>query len=296
VTGCALFQAGKAPIYQDDVLTVQLEPNPVGDGSVTSGLEPLTISTPQLAEVLRGVRARKVTSWLQSVINQTQPEQLFQETELPLVARELHNGLKAASAGERVSFRLLRSVTSKSREETSGAVFVRGGLLYLTLTKFRYSGDMSYEGAEGGSGKDIEAIFEPPAALAQRPQGFATRWLGADRPETIVDVRLLEKRSAQPQAVAVPERAVPSTVAATPATPALEPVQPAQATKGPDPSELIAELKSRLVQLEEENASVRAELARLRQELAETKQLVGEKELELSRLKSKSKRSGKGKK
>jgi hypothetical protein len=243
---------------------------------------------------------------------------VFLESELPIVSRELLNGLRLASAQERVSFRLLRA--GKAREETGGAIFMRGSLLYLTLTKFRFVDRMAYEGAEGGSGKEIELSYEPSDALVQRQQGFTSQWLGADRAEVIVDVRKVAgssipaggvpdrrtdlaepARPPQSSGVAVPPKIETGSAPQAPFSPTVEALQRQINELTDSNQELRAMLKSlqegqaRTQAQAARQAAVSEELARLRQELAETKQLLAEKVLELNRLKNKSSGTGKGK-
>jgi hypothetical protein len=249
---------------------------------------------------------------MKSVVAQSLQEPAFLESELPLVSREILNGLRLASAQERVSFRLLRA--GKAREETSGAIFMRGSLLYLTLTKFRFVERMAYEGAEGGSGKEIELSYEPSDALVQRQQGFTSQWLGADRAEVIVDVRKVAgssipaegvsdrrtdpaepARPPQPSGVAAPPKIETGSAPPTPFSPTVEVLQRQVKELTDSNQELRAKLKD-MRDRQDQSHAVNEELARLRRDLAETKQLLADKVLELNRLKNKSGGSGKGKK
>ena len=313
VTGCANWFRTEAPVYQDDFLKVWLESNPDKAGSIQGSRDAQVLTAQQLASVLKGVQGRKVTGWMKSVVDQSPQEPVFLESELPLVSREILNGLRLASAQERVSFRLLRA--GKAREETGGAIFMRGSLLYLTLAKFRFVERMAYEGAEGGSGKEMELSYEPSDALVQRQQGFTSQWLGADRAEVIVDVRKVTGSSLPAGSPAADRRAEPLVPVQPPQTPTVtppaksEPAGTAQASS----ATVVESLQRQVKELTESNQELRAalktlqgrrdqstvlteELIRLRQELAETKQLLADKVLELNRLKNKSGGTGKGKK
>src|SRR5438270_5498963 len=135
LAGCTMFQPARAPIYQDNSLTFSLEPNPAVGVQPQMGKDAQAISDQQLADTLRGLYARKKAGFLQSVIG-SQPETVFSPNELSLVARELQKGLRQASPQERVAFQLWRP-RGRGREETSGAIYLRGSLLYVTLAKFR---------------------------------------------------------------------------------------------------------------------------------------------------------------
>ncbi len=200
--GCALFQAAPSVIYRDDSLTVTIEPNPAGEGqSQREKLEP-RVTPQQLAAILRGLYAQKKGGFLQSVIG-LQPELVFREDELSLVAGEIQMGLRQASSQERVAFQLWRP-RGKGREETRGSIYLRGSLLSVTLSKFRAFDRMDYAGAEGGSGEDFELLFEPSEAVVQRQPGFAARWLAADRPEVIIDLQRFRHTSPNPAPPNVP--------------------------------------------------------------------------------------------
>jgi hypothetical protein len=305
--GCANWFRTEAPVYQDDFLKVWLESNPDKAGSVQGSRDAPVLTAQQLARVLKGVEGRKVTGWLKSIVDQSPQEPVFLESELPLVSRELLNGLRSASAQERVAFRLSRAGAGRTREETVGSLFMRGSLLYLTLTKFRFVDRMAYEGAEGGSGKEIELSYEPSDALVQRQQGFTSQWLGADRAEVIVDVRKVTEgplpagspaadRRAEPpvpaqppqaSAVAPPAKSESAGIAQAPSAAVVESFQRQVKELTDSNQELRASLKT-LQDRQDQGAALTEELIRLRQELAETKQLLAEKVLELNRLKNKS--------
>jgi hypothetical protein len=243
-----MVQPARAPIYQDGSLTVGLEPNPAGAGYSQAGGDQQAISAEQLAVTIRGLYVRKKAGFLQSVVV-SQPEPVFLEDELSFVAGELQKGLKQASPQERVAFQLWRP-RGRGREETSGAIYLRGGLLYVTLAKFRSPDAVTYKDAEYGSGTDFELLYEPSDAVVHRQQGFASRWLGGDSTEVIVDV---QKVSGSMEKTTAPSAPAAVTVEA---------------------------LQRQIKELTEE-------ITRLRQELAEVKQLLADKVLELNRLKGK---------
>ncbi len=66
---------------------------------------------------------------------------------------------------------------------------MRGGLLYVTLTKFRYSSRVSYNDAQYTSGFDFELFYEPVDAVVPIQKGFAARWLGSDQPTIVIDMQ-----------------------------------------------------------------------------------------------------------
>lgn len=295
MSGCVFGTRTAPPIYQDDFLTVRLEPNPAGDGQVREEKGAQAITAQQLADALRGLYVRKKTGFLQSVIG-TPSELVFREDELPLVAGELQKGLRQALPQERVAFQLWRP-RGRGREETSGSVYLRGKLLYATLTKFHVPNLVTYKDAEYGSGTDFELLYEPSEAVVPRQKGAVAGWLGADSTEVIIDLQRIAGSSISP----TPVQSVPSPPVAAPpksettTAPQMAPASPPvtvevlqQQVK--DLAESNEALRAKLKQAQEgrePSQSVTEELVRLRQELAETKQLLGEKVLELNRLKKK---------
>jgi hypothetical protein len=295
LAGCMGGLRTAPPIYQDDFLTVRLEPNLAGDGQVREEKSAQAITAQQLADALRGLYVRKKTGFLQSVIG-TPSELVFREDELPLVAGELQKGLRQALPQERVAFQLWRP-RGKGREETSGSVYLRGKLLYATLTKFHVPNLVTYKDAEYGSGTDFELLYEPSEAVVHRQKGAVAGWLGADSTEVIIDIQKVAGSSISPapvQAAPFPPVAAPPKSETTTA-PQMAPASPPVAVEVlqqqvKDLAESNEALRTKLKQAQEGQGSSQAvneELARLRQELAETKQLLGEKVLELNRLKKK---------
>ena len=302
--GCALFQPAGSLIYKDDSLIVRLEPNPGGDGQAQAQKAAQAVTAQQLSASLRGLYVRRKVGFLQSIID-TPSEPAFNEGELPLVARELHHGLQLASGQERVAFRLFRTGAKGVREETDGAVFMRGNLLYITLTKFRYSSRVSYKDAESASGFDFELFYEPADAVVPVQKGFAARWLGSDQPAIIIDTQQFrdDTEPALPSAVVAPPVTTPANVRPASSQPQVAPPSMDSDTvrklqqqvkeltdANQDLQATLKVLQKELIQLQQsaQHAGAAADdLTRLRQELAELKQLLADKVLELNRIKEK---------
>jgi len=307
VAGCMPWTRTAPPIYQDDSLIVHLESNPAGEGQSQAQKAAQAVTAPQLAASLRGLYISRKSGFVQSMIS-SPSEPVFNEGELWLVARELQHALRLASDQERVAFRLFRLGAKGVREETDGAVFMKGSLLYVTLTKFRYSSRVSYyKDAEYASGYDFELFYEPADAVVPSQKGFAARWMGSDQPSIIIDTQRFRDDTPPvlPAAAAEPPGPTPSNV--RPATAQVQAVSPSM------DSDMVQKLQQQVKELTDSNQELRAklkdmrdrqdrsqavneELARLRQDLAETQQLLADKVLELNRLKNKASGSSKGKK
>lgn len=306
--GCVTGRQAEAPLYQDEFLTVRLEPNPAGTGQAIDGKGAPTITARQLSGILRGLSGlRKFGS---------QPEPVFQDEELKRASGELSRGLRLASPQERVAFELQRA-REKGREVTSGAIYLRGRLLYVSLVQFRSSGSVRFDDAEYIEKPNFELLYEPADAVIPKDQGFASRLIGAGFPEVIVDTQKVSDgyASARARSAFVPP-AESSEPARPPQASTVAPLPKAESNvppSSPPPSiaVTIEALQRQVKELTDSNQELRAklrdlrdrqgrsqavneELARLRQDLAEAKQLLADKVLELNRLKNTSGEMKKG--
>jgi hypothetical protein len=290
VAGCA---SRITPIYEDPSLSIKLEPNPDGSGDVSSVGNARLLRPEDFAGVLRGFYAQKKQGLFEYVIGGSRTQPVFPEENIPVLASELLKGLRSTQPDERVAFQVWRTGKKGLRDETSGAMYLRGSLLSVSVDKFRVPQRMSYEGAEGGSGKDFDLLFEPGDAIVDRQKGFVKSLLGSDTPAVTLDLNRLSgtgplgvKAQTNPTAANIsPEQA------ASPASP--ESVSRPTLSE----SETITLLQRKITQLTESNQELmksssgkEEELAKLRQDLAEVKQALADKVLELDRLKSKPKR------
>jgi hypothetical protein len=285
--GCMTGLQTTGPLYQDESLAVRIESNPAGTGQMIDGKGTQTITAQQLSGILRGLYGRRNSG-------SAQPEPVFQEEELKLVAGELSKGLRVASPQERVTFQLRRA-RERGREETSGAIYLRGNLLYVNLVQFRSSGSVRFDDAEYIEKPNFELLFEPAEAVVPKEQGFVSRWVGARSPEVIVDILKVSEgyASAGARPALVPRRE------------SSEPVRPPQPPPVVAPSKTESAIAPQASQsssaasvdaLQRQVKELNEELVRLRQELEETKQLLADKVLELNRVQNKANGAGAGRK
>jgi hypothetical protein len=299
ISGCLLILAGCAsgspPVYQDPSLLIRIEPNPAVSGQLPIGGNASSLSTEQFGSVLRGASVRKKQGLFEYVIGGSQTQPVFPEENLSIIASELLRGLRLAKSDERVAFQVWRTGKKGLRDETSGAMYLRGNLLYVSLDKFRVAQRMSYEGAEGGSGKDFDLFFEPSAAVVERQKGFSTRWLGADKPEVMIDLTRLS--AAVSPGISTDARTSPVAERAVYDPPSSSGPAAAQAEHpGASNADAIEALRREISELAQSNQDLQkalsareAEIRTLRKEIAETKQALGDKVMEVNRLKGKSK-------
>ncbi len=290
VVGCA---SHITPIYEDPSLSIKLEPNPAGSSDVSSIGNAKLPRPEDFARVLRGFYAQKKQGLFEYVIGGSRTQAVFPEENMPVLASELLRGLRSAQPNERVAFQVWRTDNKGLRDETSGAMYLRGSLLSVSVERFRVSQRMSYEGAEGGSGKDFDLLFEPADAIVDRQKGFVKSLLGSDTPAVTLDLNRLsgtgplgDKAQTNPTSANIsPERAASPASRESVSRPTLS------------ESETIGLLQRKINQLTESNQELmksssgkEEEITKLRQELAEVKQALADKVLELDRLKSKPKR------
>ena len=290
VAGCA---SRITPIYEDPSLNIKLEPNPAGSSDVSSIGNARLPRPEDFAAVLRGFYAQKKQGLFEYVIGGSRTQAVFPEENIPVLASELLKGLRSAQPDERVAFQVWRTGKKGLRDETSGAMYLRGSLLSVSVDKFRVPQRMSYEGAEGGSGKDFDLLFEPGDAIVDRQKGFVKSLLGSDTPAVTLDLNRLsgngplgDKAQTNPTAANIsPERAASPASTESVSHPTLS------------ENETITLLQRKITQLTESNQELvksssgkEEEITKLRQELAEVKQALADKVLELDRLKSKPKR------
>ena len=287
VAGCA---SRITPIYEDPSLNIKLEPNPAGSSDVSSIGNARLPRPEDFAGVLRGFYAQKKQGLFEYVIGGSRTQAVFPEENLPVLASELLKGLRSAQPDERVAFQVWRTGKKGLRDETSGVMYLRGSLLSVSVDKFRVPQRMSYEGAEGGSGKDFDLLFEPANAIVDRQKGFVKNLLGSNTPAVTLDLNRLsgtgDKAQTNPTSANIPPERT-----ASPASP--ESVSRQTLSE----SETIRVLQRKITQLTESNQELvksssgkEEEITKLRQELAEVKQALADKVLELDRLKSKPKR------
>src|SRR5205823_3118649 len=245
------------------------------------------------AAVLRGFYAQKKQGLFEYVIGGSRTQAVFPEENIPVLASELLKGLRSVQPDERVAFQVWKTGKKGLRDETSGAMYLRGNILFVSVDKFRVPQRMSYEGAEGGSSKDFDLLFEPADAIVDRQKGFVKSLLGSDTPAVTLDLTRLSGTGAlgdKPQTNPIAAN-IPAERAASPASP--ESVSRQTLSE----SETIRLLQRKITQLTESNQELmksssgkEEELTKLRQELAEVKQALADKVLELDRLKSKPRR------
>jgi FtsZ-binding cell division protein ZapB len=287
--GCA---SRITPIYEDSDLNIRLEPNPAGSSESSSRGNAMLPRPEEFIGVLRGFYVQKKQGLFDYVIGGSRTQPVFPEDNLPGLASELLKGLRSAQPDERVAFQIWRTGKKGLRDETSGAMVVRRNILSVSVDKFRVLQRVSYEGAEGGSGRDFDLLFEPPDAIVERQKGLVKSLLGSDRPEVKIDLNRLSGTAPfgdTAQAIPAATPIIPPQRAASPASP--ESVSRQAAAE----SETIRLLQQKITELTESNQKLmkassgkEEELIKLREQLAEAKEALANKVLELDRLQSKS--------
>ena len=145
--------------------------------SARSGFNhPARLSAQELTSILREVRVKFKTNWLQNLITgPLEPVPLFDQAVLARVAPVLVEALEKAGAEDRIVFYVAERRSSDRRDVTSGTLFVKGRGLTLALANYQNRVDV----VPGLAAYDRQA---PEVAVA--PQRFS---LVFGRNEFVID-------------------------------------------------------------------------------------------------------------
>jgi len=126
---------------------------------------PVRLSAQEIHDILREVRVQFTSNWLQRLITgPLDAVPLFDDETLARVAPSLSEALVLAGAGDRIVFYVAQRRASDRRDVTSGALFVKGQSLTLTVTNHQNRVDV----VPGLTAYDRQA---PEVAVA--PQQFS---------------------------------------------------------------------------------------------------------------------------
>lgn len=133
MSGCtSVSPVPETVIYKSGLNQVHLEKDP----DAVSNSHPVTLSQSEVGALLRGVRVWKQRNLVHRLYA-GEPERMrgFRNEEVKLLAPALANALELASPNQRVYFHLSHATEYGEEETTSGWLFVRDNLLYLSLSE-----------------------------------------------------------------------------------------------------------------------------------------------------------------
>lgn len=198
--GCAVPQIAARVVYEDPTSFVRLEPDPsvLPDLPQTKHSHPATISSEDMALILRRLWVREHRNALQlRWSGLAQPEPVFQEEQIAMLAPRLSEALAHAQPNERVTFYLSHPQTSLKREVTSGGLYMRGSHLHFILGNYRIiyaipAYGMVYDRRYPmmpTAPKAFDLLFEPPDAVVKQKVSLWDKIWAREKDEMVIDLR-----------------------------------------------------------------------------------------------------------
>ncbi len=133
MSGCtSVSPVPETVIYKSGLNQVHLEKDP----DAVSNSHPMRLSQSEVGTLLRGVRVWKQRNLIHRIYA-GEPERTrgFRNEEVKILAPALSNALELASPDQRVYFHLSHVTDYGEEETTSGWLFVRDNLLFLSLSE-----------------------------------------------------------------------------------------------------------------------------------------------------------------
>jgi len=189
MSGCTTVSpVPETVIYNSGLNKVHLEKDP----DAVSNSHPVRLSQSDVGALLRGVRVWKQRNPIHRLYaGESERTRGFRNEEVKILAPALSNALELASSDQRVYFHLSHVTEYGEEETTSGWLFVRGNLLYLSLSEIH---DRHSPGAEISKydrvmpnvpeqASSFHATFEPEEYLHTVRSGW--RWFTTDQREEL---------------------------------------------------------------------------------------------------------------
>ncbi len=281
---CGILSPSRSILYEGAQGSVLLEQVPERGSTAgfrsTSGLQashPVILEPGILAAVLQGLSiSDPAKSGAIGATSAVTP--LFHEEDVAFLAPLLSTALTRATSSQYVRFQLHhRALANDARERTSGALYVYGRSLHLTLTEYRYAperpetvhmANRKITDPTGLAGRVVS--FIPAAALRSDSYRRAVLPLSDDLPSLVIDYQALhavgQTRPAQP---AMPPAPTPAAIPAR----KLESGPPsgnAAPAAAPSTSSEVRDLKELVIKKDLELERLREEVQQLKQDRART--------------------------
>jgi hypothetical protein len=291
-TSCASTPGGQV-IYQQGQSVVEIQPDPTIDPQLPRirSTKPV-ISPDQLALILRGITVRSESGLVGVLLSLAVPaEPAFNNEEVALLAPVFSQGLAQATPTERVTFTYWSSKPVRKTAPLVGAISLRDGYLKFTLDEHPTIGWQDPE--DPSAAKLFELEFVRPTML--RPGSEKERKRGRQGGAALeIDVhRFFQEPTVETTQMTRP---IPPSAPASTETQRRTATVPREPERGPvsGPNAAGTALQQQINELAESNRELQTQVRELTDQLTEAKQLLADKELELNRLKNKS-RAGTGK-
>ncbi|MBH0179822.1 MAG: hypothetical protein HP491_18670 [Nitrospira sp.] len=133
IAGCtSVLPVPEMVIYKSGLNQVYL----VKDPDSASNAHPTTLSQSEVGALLRGIRVWKQRNLIhQLYAGEAERTRGFRNEEVKVLAPALSNALQLASSDQRVYFHLSHATDYGEEETTSGWLYVRDNLLYISLSE-----------------------------------------------------------------------------------------------------------------------------------------------------------------
>jgi len=206
LSGCGSFGTASQTVYQDDTLRVFLDADPTAtSGRSVSNDHPVSLETPQISLLLKGVEVERPPGLLKSLVFGPAREAAFSKDEIMALAPQLKEAFVRATPKERVSFALMRSSSAQGSELTAGAVWVRGRGFHIVLNRYRSPTDKKWAGIPGpydsafARGRltppevrpDFTVLFSLSSYVIKQDPGLATEMFASPETELVIDYQRL---------------------------------------------------------------------------------------------------------
>ena len=295
LSGCGWFGTAARTVYQDDTLRVFLEADPTATaGRSVSNDHPVSLETPQISLLLKGVEVERPPGLLKSLVFGPTREAAFSKDEIMALAPQLKAALAQASPKERVSFALMRSSSGQGSELTTGAVWVRGRGFHFLLNRYRSPTDKKWAGIPGpydsafARGKltppegrpDFTVLFSLSSYVIKQEPGLAAEMFASPETELVIDYQRF---------FADARKAPEKTLVAAPAEDrrgAMGSSATAVAPAGEGDMAAVRALTDRVNRLENQVTDLLDIVKRLTSSLEESRRALAEKDKEIRTLQS----------
>jgi hypothetical protein len=197
VTGCVAPVLHSYLVYENPTSFVRLEISPRVDPNLprTWNAHPATLSRHQMKRALKGLQVREHRSGLiRWFLGEADPQPVFREEEVELLAPRLLEGLELAVPRELVTFYVSHPINATKREVTSGGIYVKNGSLYVIVSNYR----TNYEIPPAGliydrryplfslAPLDVDLLYETEEVVIPKEEKFWYAILGDERSGEIV--------------------------------------------------------------------------------------------------------------
>jgi len=284
MSGCTWTPRVETSIYEGPQVSVSLIT--VSEETFEAD-HPVTLQVDTLTHILRGLKIRRSSRFLQKIFSgEVTPQRVFTEEQIALLTPPLQNAFSQVTPEEHITFHTQGNHNEGIRS-TKGTMYVQGDNLYVSLTFLGQGSHTTTKAAgkggltdQGTRGK-LHVMFSPKEALRTEKQSHWLQGLG-EKNCVVINVPLLaslhrqhhgqtrstEREQSKPLSTSAPDVENIMSKETDEATRIISTPQPsAPAAQNTDTQTLIEEIKT----LRKELAEQKKAIEQLKQEEAETR-------------------------